>query len=294
MYVTRPWPRVCLVVFQARLWAHKLQPCWPQVISLVCGSVTFVELSKLLASNPMSSEPEPQLLFDGHLVFTSTSKKTKKQIKDIVSWMEAFAIFSLVLATHFPHRWKDFCQYQLRILPPYHQFGNCVWLAYDRACPEPAAATNFVNWSEINVQLFNFCAAGVSACGQQDWWNRTEPSGLSLMQIIYKSWNRGPCSAPNTNFHLLISAQAVLPPWEPPRETTKHRSSSSVPSLPGSKSKRSWSCAFLFQISITFSFCCTHFTLSLLLVCGWLSHSFSHQFLLDISLTDTPPPPRPF
>ncbi|KAK2564129.1 Cilia- and flagella-associated protein 52 [Acropora cervicornis] len=56
-----------------------------KVISLVCGSVTFVELSKLLASNPMSSEPEPQLLFDGHLVFTSTSKKTKKQIKDIVS-----------------------------------------------------------------------------------------------------------------------------------------------------------------------------------------------------------------
>lgn len=46
----------------------------------------------------------------------------------------------------------------------------------------------------------------------------------------------------------------------------------------------SWSRVFLFQISITFRLCCTRFTLSLLLVCAWLSHSLNHQLLLDISL----------
>ena len=45
----------------------------------------------------MLSEPEPQFLFDGHLVFTSTPKKAKRRIEDIVTWMEAFSVYSLVL-----------------------------------------------------------------------------------------------------------------------------------------------------------------------------------------------------
>lgn len=85
--------------------------------------------------------------------------------------MEAFSIFSLVLTTHFPHSWKDLCQYQLLILRTFQQFGNRVWLAYDRAFREHAAASNLVDWSEINVQLFNFHAAGALARGPQDSQN---------------------------------------------------------------------------------------------------------------------------
>lgn len=110
-------------------------------------------------------------MFDGRFVFTSTPKKAKKRIEDIVSWMEAFSIFSLVLTTHFPHSWKDLCQYQLLILRTFQQFGNRVWLAYDRAFREHAAASNLVDWSEINVQLFNFHAAGALARGPQDSQN---------------------------------------------------------------------------------------------------------------------------
>ena len=53
----------------------------------------FVELSDLLSSNIVLSEPEPQLLFDGRLVFTSTPKKAKRHIKDIATWMEAFSLY---------------------------------------------------------------------------------------------------------------------------------------------------------------------------------------------------------
>ena len=208
----------------------------------------FVELSDLLASNLSSSEPEPQLLFDGRLVFTSTPKKAKKRIEDIVSWMEAFSIFSLVLVTHFPHRWKDLCQYQLLILRTFQQFGNRVWLAYDRAFREHAAASNLVDWSEINVQLFNFHAAGALARGPQDSWTRTEPSGSSLAQIICKSWNRGRCSAPTANCRFAHrcsscsgshrATQCLGMATLPPREATKRRSSSPAPPPSGSKSKR--------------------------------------------------------
>ena len=210
----------------------------------------FVELSELLASNIASPEPEPQLLFDGCLVLTSIPKKAKKRIEDTISWMEAFAIFSLVLATHFLHPWKDLCQYQLLILHTYQQFGNRVWLAYDRAFQEHAAATNLVGWSELNVQLFNFYVAGAPACVQQDLWNRTEPLGLSLAQIICKSWNRGCCSAPNANCHFAHCYSSYSGPHHatqcsgtasaaPPGESTKCRSSSPAPPPSGNKSKRS-------------------------------------------------------
>ena len=76
----------------------------------------FVDLSELLSSNIASAEPEPQLYFEGRLVLTSTPKKPKRRLQDITSWLEAFSIYCLILASHFPHRWKDLMNYQLLIL----------------------------------------------------------------------------------------------------------------------------------------------------------------------------------
>lgn len=61
------------------------------VSQIVAGK--FVELHELLPSNIVSSEPEPQLLFDGRLVLTSPPKKPKRRIDDIATWLEAFSIF---------------------------------------------------------------------------------------------------------------------------------------------------------------------------------------------------------
>ena len=76
----------------------------------------FVDLSELLSSNIAAAEPEPQLYFEGRLVLTSTPKKPKRRIEDITSWLEAFSIYCLILASHFPHRWKYLMNYQLLIL----------------------------------------------------------------------------------------------------------------------------------------------------------------------------------
>jgi len=65
------------------------------VSQIVAGK--FVELHKLLPSNIVLSEPEPQLLFDGRLVLTSTPKKPKRRIEDISTWLEAFSVYCLVL-----------------------------------------------------------------------------------------------------------------------------------------------------------------------------------------------------
>ena len=100
----------------------------------------YVDLSELLAVNLVQKVPEPQLLLDGRLVLTSQPKNQHRRIDDIASWMEAFAIFSLILVSSFPHRWQDLMQYQLLILRTYRHFFGRVWLAYDQAFCEHAAA----------------------------------------------------------------------------------------------------------------------------------------------------------
>ena len=120
----------------------------------------FIDLGDLLPSTVTSAEPEPQLLFDGRLVLSSTPKKPKCRVE-----VEAFSVYCLIMISFFPHRSRDLLQYKLLILRTYRQFSGKVWLAYDRAFREHAAAANVVDWLSINVQLFNFHAAGASARG---------------------------------------------------------------------------------------------------------------------------------
>ena len=168
------------------------------VSQIVAGK--FVELHELLSSNLVLNEPEPQLLFDGRLVLTSTPKKPKRRVDDITSWLEAFSIYCLILSSHFPHRWKDLMQYQLLILRTHRQFAGRVWLAYDRAFREHAAALNLTDWSTINVQLFNFHAAGASVRSRGELSEEfSEPRGAPSSLIICKSWNRGRCVAPSSS-----------------------------------------------------------------------------------------------
>ena len=83
-------------------------------------------------------------------------------IDDITSWSEAFSIYSLILASHYPSRWRDLTSYKLLILRTYRQFQGNAWLTYDRAFREHAAAARLTDCSSINVQLFNFHAAASS------------------------------------------------------------------------------------------------------------------------------------
>ena len=195
------------------------------VSQIVAGK--FVELNELLSVNVVSTESEPQLLFDGRLVLTSPPKKPKRRIGDTSSWLEAFSVYSLILSSHFPQRWRDLLQYQLLILRTHRQFAGRVWLSYDRAFREHAAATNLTDWSSINVQLFNFHAAGASANPGRDLSDdSTEPHGASSSHIICKSWNRGCCVAPSSSCRFAHKCSSCFGthrvgacPGEPPNQS---------------------------------------------------------------------------
>ena len=213
------------------------------VSQIVAGK--FVELHDLLSVNLVLHEPEPQLLFDGRLVLTSTPKKSKRRVDNITSWLEAFSIYCLILSSHFPHRWRDLMQYPLLI---HRQFAGRVWLAYDRAFREHAAASNLTDWSTINVQLFNFHAAGASVRSRGELSEEfSEPRGAPSSLIICKSWNRGHCVAPSSSCRFAHKCSSCFGPHRvgacPGEASSQSRPSSkrpvdASPLLSSSKSRR--------------------------------------------------------
>ena len=59
----------------------------------------FVDLSDLLSVNIVHTEPESQVLLDGRLVFTPSTKRNCRRVEDISSWCEVFAIFTLIFTS---------------------------------------------------------------------------------------------------------------------------------------------------------------------------------------------------
>ena len=57
----------------------------------------FIALADLLAENLKAQETEPQTYLDGELLVTS-SKNRIQEITDIVTWIEAFIVYSWILS----------------------------------------------------------------------------------------------------------------------------------------------------------------------------------------------------
>ena len=111
----------------------------------------FMDLADPLAKNLKAQETEPQTYLDGKLLVTS-SKKRIQEITDIVTWVEAFTVYSWILCSAHPSRWQDMTQYKLLILKTSSQFPGKAWLHYDIAFRKDAAA-GLVHWSHTNLYL---------------------------------------------------------------------------------------------------------------------------------------------
>ena len=69
-----------------------------------------------ISMNLSQEDSRPQLPFDGRVVLTSSSNRQSRRIDDIVTWMEAFSVFSLALMSYYPHRWRTSTAYLPRSL----------------------------------------------------------------------------------------------------------------------------------------------------------------------------------
>ena len=161
----------------------------------------FVDLADLLPDNIRAQEIEPQAFLEGTLVVL-VSKKRVVEIADIVTWIEAFTIFCMILCHTFPSRWKDINQYKLLIIQTARRFADKLWLNYDIAFRKEAAATGSTDWSRMNPDLYNFntrspattsAASGSSTSSALSLAEPPTSSGNPQSSQYCHSWNDGCC-----------------------------------------------------------------------------------------------------
>lgn len=167
----------------------------------------FIELADLLAENIKAQEIEPHAFLDGKLL-VSSSKKRVVEITDILSWVEAFTIYCLILCQSYPARWPDLNQYKLLIIQMAKRFPGLAWLHYDGAFRKEAAATGLTDWSRMNLDLYNFHtrAGGIDSLTtpmptppRQSTMESSGPSAKSQnarSSQYCHSWNDGQCRWP--------------------------------------------------------------------------------------------------
>ena len=135
----------------------------PYKLVAAITSGEFVDLAALLRT-PADEPTFPIISFDGRLIISPATRRNRRNL-DIIPWVQAFGVYTLVLSSYFPQRARDLLTYQLLILRTYSQFGGAAWRHYDEAFRRDAAARGLSDWSHMNVELYNFHTANASRFG---------------------------------------------------------------------------------------------------------------------------------
>ena len=163
------------------------------VSNIVSGQ--YIDLAALLAKPSEVRSTSPLICVDGQVV-VSTAPKPPRRLTDIAQWLQAFAIYMLVMVTYAPHRAADLIRYQLLILRTHSQFGGLAWYNYDEAFRRDAAARQVVDWSGMHVELYNFHTASTSRVVPTSSGPLSrESAGAQFGTTICRSWNLGRCVA---------------------------------------------------------------------------------------------------
>lgn len=158
----------------------------------------FVDLADLLSANLRSPEQEPQTYLDGKLI-VSSSKRRLVEIKDILTWTEAFTIYQMVSCSIHPQRWPNLTKYKLLVIQTARQYPGQAWLEYNLAFCKDAAATGLTDWLKMNSDLYHFHLRSPTP---PTTWQLLQPSSSpsstsstgrvsSASAPICHSWNRG-------------------------------------------------------------------------------------------------------
>ena len=127
----RPCPSCHPFSSRSLLGAYSHWLCTSLVNRLLLETLSI--LPNFLSVNLRESESQPQLLLASRIIFKlmSSAKRLKHKIEDIIAWSQAVFIFSLILTTHFPLRWRNLTLYKLLDLHIFCKVQGNAWMAYD-------------------------------------------------------------------------------------------------------------------------------------------------------------------
>ena len=123
----------------------------------------FVDMADLLpdrlgtAGGHLAEEESPEK----HFVVRLQHPK-KKQVTNILEWIQCFGIYTAVVAKKDPARVQDLLGYQSLIVEAKMEYQGDGWLGYDRRFRQRAAADLGKPWSVIDPSLWSMALSGLA------------------------------------------------------------------------------------------------------------------------------------
>lgn len=88
------------------------------------------------------------------------AKPKRKQVTNILEWVQCFNIYIAVISTKSPSRVRDLLGYQTLIIQASMEYRGDGWLGYDRRFRQNAAADPDTVWARLDPTLWNIAFAG--------------------------------------------------------------------------------------------------------------------------------------
>ena len=149
------------------------------------GTSPFHAFTLRLSNDPAAADED--------VVIAQQKPASRRSIRDLSSWMEAWNIYIQVLVSHFPSRASSLLAYQSIICGASIHFPPRCWLRYDQRFRASAAADKTLRWDTKSNDLWLECFTQPSA---------TQPSHLShFPSTSVKPPSRRPCTYCGSLYH---------------------------------------------------------------------------------------------
>ena len=129
-----------------------LAPIPAQLVSKILNG-EFVDMSELLRDN-LEAERKGALLDPSEASSPSSTKRSRREVPNLLSWVQCFDMYMAVIASQQPSRVMPLLAYQTLIIREARRCGGRGWLAYDSMFRQQVAGRAEANWSKLNSTLY--------------------------------------------------------------------------------------------------------------------------------------------
>ena len=120
-------------------------------------SLEYIDMSELIPENLDEPQAEsPVFTFEGATVVAKPNPSKKRNVSDVLMWVECFTSYTAVITCFFLSRSRYLLAYMVLIIRTAKRFGGTPWLDYDCAYRREAAASNRRDWSVMRPDLYNY------------------------------------------------------------------------------------------------------------------------------------------
>ena len=127
---------------------------FPPVPAKLVGKILrleFVDMAELLRDNIDAERRQGR---QREAAGVPAKQQQRREVSDILSWIQCFGIYVSVVASKFPERVSRMLAYQTTLVREARRCGGGGWSAYDTAFRQQATTNKECDWSKLNSSLY--------------------------------------------------------------------------------------------------------------------------------------------